>query len=77
MSTNMLAMGTPTSIPTTAISTAMAIFIRTNTTTSIITATNTTLNHIITITGTRNTTDIMSANTPTRHRRFVSIRSKQ
>lgn len=79
MGTDMLIMSTPTSIPATTSSTAMAtaILMRVNTITSITTATNTTPNHIITATSTENITGIMSMSTPASRRRFVSICSKQ
>jgi len=79
MSTSMLIMGTPTSIPTTTSSTVMTttILMGVNTIMSIITATNTTLSHIIRVTSTKNITGITSMSTPASSRRFVSIRSKQ
>jgi hypothetical protein len=75
MSTNMRMTGTPTSIPTTTRSTGMTRGV--NTITSIITATNTTLNHVITITGTKNIIGITSTSPPAPNRRLENIRFKQ
>jgi hypothetical protein len=72
-------MATPTSTPhtTNGTVTSKAILMGVNPITSIIMATRTTQNHIITAMSTRNITGTTSMSTPAAHWRFMPTRHKQ